>query len=508
MEERNSPGPATSGAPSQANATTVQLPDFWQNNPHSWFNAVEAQFNLQGISVDVTKFYHIVAKLDNNTAQHVESLIDQPTESDKYGALKAALIQQFTPSAEERAERPLALTEGENDMPASLMEKLLRLKDSDDDHFIFTHLFLRTLLSAARAVLASSPLLVLRDYRALGREAQRIVNATKRRAATAAAAELGATTADDRRPETAVPDSPTMAAARARECGPDVFCFYHRRFAERARKCVPPCQFGQRQDRGLVAAAALGEENKLLYLSDARSGRQFLVDTGSQLSFITPSYTDRLAGSGGPLVTAANGSEIKTFAPVAPPTAQANVTTAGDGKSPAGQRRRDGEPQLQQIRQDAEAYPACGLMSSRKQMLDEAQLNFMVKDCQPLSIVKSEGFRELVQALQPLYVLPTRKTIKQMVAKKYEEERERVKKEVQQAVAVSITADMWTSVNMEAYLALTCHYINENLQLCTSVLGVQYFPQSHTADNLAQVKRGMMEDWAITNKVKCQYSLL
>ena len=90
-----------------------------------------------------------------------------------------------------------------------------------------------------------------------------------------------------------------------------------------------------------------------------------------------------------------------------------------------------------------------------------------------------------------------------MVAKKYEEERERVKMEVQQAVAVSMTADMWTSVNMEAYLALTCHYINVNMQLCTSVLRVQYFPQSHTADNLAQVTRGMMDDWAITNKVKC-----
>lgn len=78
-----------------------------------------------------------------------------------------------------------------------------------------------------------------------------------------------------------------------------------------------------------------------------------------------------------------------------------------------------------------------------------------------------------------------------------------MKMEVQQAVSVSITADMWTSVNMEAYLSLTCHYIHENMQLCTSVLGVQHFPQSHTADNLARVKRGMMDEWAITNKVKC-----
>lgn len=55
-----------------------------------------------------------------------------------------------------------------------------------------------------------------------------------------------------------------------------------------------------------------------------------------------------------------------------------------------------------------------------------------------------------------------------MVGKKYEEEKERVQIEVQQAVAVSITADMWTYVNTS--VTLTCHSINHNMQLCTSVL--------------------------------------
>ncbi|TWW74065.1 hypothetical protein D4764_14G0000660 [Takifugu flavidus] len=39
----------------------------------------------------------------------------------------------------------------------------------------------------------------------------------------------------------------------------------------------------------------------------------------------------------------------------------------------------------------------------------DQMMNF--KDCQPLSIVESEGFRELVQVLQPSYVLPSRKAI-------------------------------------------------------------------------------------------------
>ncbi|XP_025759223.1 uncharacterized protein LOC106098983 isoform X4 [Oreochromis niloticus] len=73
--------------------------------------------------------------------------------------------------------------------------------------------------------------------------------------------------------------------------------------------------------------------------------------------------------------------------------------------------------------------------ASRKIALDQAVLNFIIKDCQPLSIVESEGFRELVQVLEPSYVLPTRKTIKELLAKKHAEELERVKMEVQQAVA-------------------------------------------------------------------------
>nr|XP_061832340.1 uncharacterized protein LOC133616769 [Nerophis lumbriciformis] len=80
--------------------------------------------------------------------------------------------------------------------------------------------------------------------------------------------------------------------------------------------------------------------------------------------------------------------------------------------------------------------------ATRKQMLDEALLNFIVMDCQPLSIVESEGFRELVQVLEPSYVLPTRKTIKKILEKKYEEERERVKLEVQQAVAITF-GNIW-----------------------------------------------------------------
>ncbi|KAK0142602.1 hypothetical protein N1851_019465 [Merluccius polli] len=45
----------------------------------------------------------------------------------------------------------------------------------------------------------------------------------------------------------------------------------------------------------------------------------------------------------------------------------------------------------------------------RKKMVDEALVNMVIKDSQPFSVVEDVGFRELVHALDPSYVLPTRK---------------------------------------------------------------------------------------------------
>lgn len=93
--------------------------------------------------------------------------------------------------------------------------------------------------------------------------------------------------------------------------------------------------------------------------------------------------------------------------------------------------------------------------------------------------------------------------MKAMVKAKYEEEKQKAKLQLQNVTAVSLTSDMWTSINMDAYLALTCHYIDENTSLRSTLLGVVYFPEKHTAVNLASVKTSLMEEWGIVSKVTC-----
>ncbi|XP_035988270.1 zinc finger BED domain-containing protein 1-like [Fundulus heteroclitus] len=56
---------------------------------------------------------------------------------------------------------------------------------------------------------------------------------------------------------------------------------------------------------------------------------------------------------------------------------------------------------------------------------------------------------------------------------------------------------------MDAYLAVTCHFVEENEKLSSVLLGVQAFPQSDTAENIACVKASLMEEWGISGKVTC-----
>ena len=127
-------------------------------------------------------------------------------------------------------------------------------------------------------------------------------------------------------------------------------------------------------------------------------------------------------------------------------------------------------------------------------------VELIVKDSQSFTLVEDEGFRGFVNKLDPTYVLPTRQVctcteylsiymctiyyftafiqyvilflqaLKAMVEQKFLKAKEEAKARVEEAAAVSLTADMWTSIHMDAYLAVTCHFINDSHTLSTVLL--------------------------------------
>ena len=63
----------------------------------------------------------------------------------------------------------------------------------------------------------------------------------------------------------------------------------------------------------------------------------------------------------------------------------------------------------------------CCVIGNRKEMIDGALLDMIVKDCQPFSIVEDVGFKKFVSLLDPNYILPSRKALKTIVVTKFEE---------------------------------------------------------------------------------------
>ncbi|CAI5688922.1 unnamed protein product [Oreochromis niloticus] len=237
---------AATGPPPPVAATfavALKLPDFWLHDPPSWFVHVEAQFALRGISADDTKYHHVVASLDPLATRRAMTLLRDPPAQGKYAALKELLLRRYALSDAERAEQLLNLSGLGGGTALELMENMLSLLGPDDGGFLFVHLFLRQLPAAVRAVLANSPLLPAKDYRSLAEEADRILLASRTFDVHALATDLPAA------PSTPPPASPGASAPlltagiATRRHRRKSICFYHQRFGDRARRCLPPCAF-------------------------------------------------------------------------------------------------------------------------------------------------------------------------------------------------------------------------------------------------------------------------
>ena len=201
-------------------AVALKLPPFYTSSPKFWFVYAEQQFLLRAITADDTKFAHVIASLTEDIATRVLSTIMNPGSSDKYGALKTRLLEEFTLSQSERAAALLDMP-GLGDMkPSQLLTRMLSLlpdSEVDNPSFVIRELFLRQLPPDVRAHLTDKSQFALKE---LAAEADKFF--------TSAGSRVSAVK--------------TPAAPKSRPAAPDL-CFYHSRYGTQAKKCRAPCSY-------------------------------------------------------------------------------------------------------------------------------------------------------------------------------------------------------------------------------------------------------------------------
>ncbi|XP_044957664.1 zinc finger BED domain-containing protein RICESLEEPER 3-like [Hordeum vulgare subsp. vulgare] len=115
----------------------------------------------------------------------------------------------------------------------------------------------------------------------------------------------------------------------------------------------------------------------------------------------------------------------------------------------------------------------------------------------PLSMVDHVGFRRFVAALQPLFKLHTRNTIRGDIAGRYKIERKKAIEYMSMIQSrVAVTNNMWASHSKKKeYMAITTHFIDESWMLRNIFMRFIYVPTPHNAKVIAEMLYESSVEW-------------
>lgn len=233
-----------------AASVAVKLPDFWKNDPDMWFAQAEAQFALANVTKDETRFYHIVAKIDQTVICHIADLVANPPAADKYKAVKERLISRFALSWQAKLERLLGSHDLGDLRPTHLLAKMQELSAGlAVDENLLKMFFLQRLPTHIRGILSISDGTITK----LAEMADKMTDYSPANIASVnqpvdtideLKTQIAALTAEIKRMKVQPPRqrsrSVSRSSSRASSGG---VCWYHRQYGSNAHQCREPCTF-------------------------------------------------------------------------------------------------------------------------------------------------------------------------------------------------------------------------------------------------------------------------
>ena len=125
-------------------------------------------------------------------------------------------------------------------------------------------------------------------------------------------------------------------------------------------------------------------------------------------------------------------------------------------------------------------------------------------DNQPFSIVEDNGFKRLVEVLEPRYKLPSRQYFAEAaIPDMYQGVREAMLEFLDQVDYISCTTDIWSSVAQDSMFSLTAHCVLPDFNKISCVLQSAAFNDSHTGENIANLIVTSLQSWNLEEKLVC-----
>ncbi|XP_063831757.1 uncharacterized protein LOC135080964 [Ostrinia nubilalis] len=244
--------------PSQAShvsAVSVKLPPFWADKPTTWFGLVEAQFHIAGITQDITKYSHVISMLDTRVADEIEDIIASPPKENKYECLKAELTKRLSTSREQRIRQLLSEEQLGDRKPSQFLRHLRSLAGDvlPNDDFL-RELWLRRLPQSVQVILTAQVDLPLSKVAEIADKVMEVAPPIMGSVVDAVEANTPTLTSLVQRIDALAEKVEALrssnssiqrgqSSSKSPERVNKRLCRFHKRFGEKAHRCISPCSW-------------------------------------------------------------------------------------------------------------------------------------------------------------------------------------------------------------------------------------------------------------------------
>lgn len=259
------------------NQVGLRIPSFWPDDPELWFAQLDGYFTIGKITDDDIKYSTVLSRIEPKEAREVRDVIKNPPSSNKYKAIKTALVQRLSDSQGQRIKQLLEQEELGDRKPSQFLRHLATLAGTTVPDELLRTLWLGRLPPQTQAILASRADDKLYD---VAEQADRIHEVNHRalvlstahpQAAAAALPQnqwmnhievltkqvaaltmqmttMAKTFQEDR--ERSRSRNRSRGRPRSRTPKKDSICYYHRRFGADAYRCAQPCSYKAENEKG------------------------------------------------------------------------------------------------------------------------------------------------------------------------------------------------------------------------------------------------------------------
>ena len=211
----------------------LKLPEFWGDQPETWFSQVEAVFWRYRVCTEERRYYLVVCHLPRQVAARVTDALKNPHLTKPYTSLKEHLISAFSVSQYQKDLDLVNYTPGKDERPSQTLDKMLSLLPNTEDKAkpssLFTSMYFSKLDPQIRDHVVGMAYDRFRDV---------AMKADEHWFAKQATIESVAAVADWAKEVDVEEVNETLSINVLED-----FCYYHRVFGKEAQNCRAPCRY-------------------------------------------------------------------------------------------------------------------------------------------------------------------------------------------------------------------------------------------------------------------------